>query len=193
MKKNYFYSVIRPIITILFKLYYNPIIIGKENIPVDKKIIIAGNHIHNFDAILVGCSKKRNLYFFTKKELFIGPLKIFFSSIGCIQVDRKKKNSESMNLAIKYLENNDAIFIAPEGTRNKTKDILLPFKYGAVSMAKKTNTLIVPYAIVGKYKFRSNDLKIVFASPMDFSKLDLKDANELLYKKVKEMVLENRK
>ena len=37
---------------------------------------------------------------------------------------------------------------------------LLPLKFGAVSLAHKTHSLIVPYAISGSYKFRGGDLVI---------------------------------
>ena len=38
--------------------------------------------------------------------------------------------------------------------------LLLPLKYGAVSMAQKTGATIVPYAITGNYRFSKNKLKI---------------------------------
>ena len=34
---------------------------------------------------------------------------------------------------------------------NKTENIILPFKYGAVKMAKETNSYIVPFSITNKY------------------------------------------
>lgn len=189
MKKNYLYILIRPLITIIFKIYYNPVIIGKENIPKKGKAVIAGNHKHNFDAVFVGCSTKRNIYCLAKKELFDSLFGFFFRSVGCIPVDRSKKNEESMRQAIDYLNNENLIFIAPEGTRNKTNKILLDFKYGAVVMAKKSNSNIVPYAITGYYKFKSKNLKIVFGKQLDVSNLNVEEANELLYKTVKKLIV----
>ena len=94
-----------------------------------------------------------------------------------------------METAINYLNNENLIFIAPEGTRNKTNKILLDFKYGAVVMAKKSNSNIVPYAITGDYKFRSKNLKIVFGKQLDISKLSVEEANKLLYKTVEELII----
>ena len=75
-----------------------------------------------------------------------------------------------------------ALGIFPEGTRNKTKELLQPFKFGAVSMAKKTGATIVPYAITGTYKFRTKDLKITFGEPFKIPEdMDLEEANEKLY------------
>jgi 1-acyl-sn-glycerol-3-phosphate acyltransferase len=68
---------------------------------------------------------------------------------------------------------------------------LLPFKFGAVSMAKKSNSVIVPYAITGDYKFRSKNLKIVFGKAINVSNMNLEEANELLYKTVKILLLQS--
>ena len=192
MKKNYLYSILRPFLSTLFKIYYNPTIIGKENIPLDGRLIIAGNHIHIFDPILVGCSTKRPMYSLAKKELFKGGFGFFFRAVGCIPVDRKNKNEESKQMAIECLNDENMLYIAPEGTRNKTDKILLDFKYGAVSLAQKTNTKILPYSITGDYKFRSKNLKIVFEKPFDISNLTLNESNELLYNKVKKLIIDNK-
>ena len=192
MKKNYLYSFLRPFLSTLFKIWYHPTIVGKENIPKDGRLIIAGNHIHIFDPILVGCSTKRRMYSLAKKELFNSGFGFFFKAVGCIPIDRKNKNEESKKLAEECLNDENVLYIAPEGTRNKTDKILLDFKYGAVSLAKKTNTNIVPYAVTGDYKFRSKNLKIVFDESLDFEGLTLQKSNELLYEKVKTMILENK-
>ena len=43
--------------------------------------------------------------------------------------------------------------------------IILPNKFGAVSLASKTGALIVPYAVTGKYKFSNNNLTLKFGNP----------------------------
>ena len=192
MRKNYLYAFLRPFLSTLFKLWYHPKIIGKENIPKDGRLIIAGNHIHIFDPILVGSSTKRRMYSLAKQELFKGGFGFFFKAVGCIPIDRKSKNEESKQKAIEVLNNDNVLYIAPEGTRNKTDKILLTFKYGAVSLAKKTNSKILPYGIIGDYKFRSKNLKIIFDTPIDISDLNLQEANKLLYNKVKKIIIDNK-
>lgn len=56
--------------------------------------------------------------------------------MGCIPVDRKIHDENAKSEAIEVLKNNEVIGIFPEGTVNRTNDIILPFKYGAVSFAK---------------------------------------------------------
>ena len=128
-----------------------------------------------------------------KKEYFDGPFRWFFKSVGCISVNRKGKDPEAVEKAISVLENGGALGIFPEGTRNKTfgtKDevMLLPFKYGAVSFALKTNSLIVPVAITGDYKFRSKNLKVNIGKPLDIKSMEKEEANTLLYNTILEML-----
>lgn len=70
--------------------------------------------------------------------------------------------------------------------------ILLPFKFGAVSMAKKTNSPILPFVITGDYKFRSKNLRVKIGKPIEPLD-DLKEANERLDKTMKKMIEENHK
>ena len=74
------YRITRPIITSLFKIIYRPEIIGKENIPKEGKIVLAGNHTNNFDCLLLISSTKRTIHFLAKDELVKGAKKIIFKN-----------------------------------------------------------------------------------------------------------------
>ena len=197
MSKNkgaFLYKLMQPIFTIIFKIYYNPTIVNKEYIPKNGSAVIAGNHKHALDPILVDVCTKRVIHTLAKKDLHDGKFGWFFKAIGTIPVDlHAKHNKDALNCAIDYLNDGHLINLSPEGKRNYTKEILLPFKFGAVVMAKRTNCMIIPYSITGDYKFRSKNLKIVYGKPLDVSKLRIEEANELLYKKIKKLIIENRK
>ena len=168
MKDALLYKITRPIITVLFKLFFTPKIIGKENIPKSGKVILAGNHTSNFDCLLLISSTKRNIHFLAKKELWNGPKKIIFANMGLIPVDRKNKDHQALSSSIAYLENNLLIGIFPEGTTEK-EGKMLDFKMGAVKMAKDTNSPIVPFIITGNYKLFSKNLRIEFLKPIMIS------------------------
>ena len=51
--KPYLYKFLRPIFTVIFKLYFNPTYINKEAIPLEGACVIAGNHKHALDPIFV--------------------------------------------------------------------------------------------------------------------------------------------
>lgn len=125
-----------------------------------------------------------------KKELFESKFtNFFFRSMGCIPVNRSIHDKDAKNEAVEVLKNNEVLGIFPEGTVNKTNEIVLPFKYGAVSFAKKTNAYIVPFAITGKYKIFRRSIKITYGKPYKV-KQDLEVENNRLMNTVKRMIKE---
>lgn len=181
------YRFFKAILVPIFKFWYRPTIIGKENIPKDGSILIVGNHKHLYDQCLAIIATKRPIHYMAKKEYFDGRHAWFFKLVGCIPVDRSKKDNNATSLALEVLKNGYALGLFPEGTRNKTDQFLLPFKYGAVSMAHKTDSLIVPFGITGDYKFRSKNLTIRFGKPFKVDD-DLEKANKKLEKEVEKLM-----
>lgn len=194
MAKNILYKIMRTLFTPVFKLYYRPTIINKSNIPIEGSCVIAGNHKHALDPIFVDICTKRVVHTLAKKDLHDGAFGWFFRAIGTIPVDlHAAKNKSALDSAIEYLKKGNLINVSPEAKRNFTEEVLLPFKVGAVVMAKRTNCKVVPYSITGDYKFRSKNLKIVFGEPIDFSDNTVEEANEILFNTVKRMIIENGK
>ena len=177
------YCVLRPIITILMKIFFRVKYINKKNIPKKGPYILVGNHKSNFDCVLVISSTKETVHFLAKKELIDGKLGFFFKTMGIIPVDRKKRNKEAMESARKVLEEKGVVGIFPEGTFNNTEYIVRPFKMGSVKLAYDMKVSIVPFAIVGDYKlFRRT--KIIFGRPYKIKTKDLKGENITLMNKV---------
>lgn len=192
-KGSFGYRLLKPILGPIFKLYYHPKVIGKEVIPKEGPILIVGNHKHLYDQCLAIISTKRMIHYMAKKEYFDGKMRWFFKMVGCIPVDRSKKDDAATTSALEVLNDGGAIGLFPEGTRNKTEEFLLPFKFGAVSMASKTNATIVPFGITGDYKFRSKNLVMRFGTPFKVGDMDLETANKKLYEEVKSLMEENLK
>ena len=193
-KGEFGYKLLTPLMRVLFNLYYHPKIINKEVIPKDGPILIVGNHKHVYDQCLTIMATKRDIHYMAKKEYFEGRLAWFFRFVGCIPVNRQIKDTAATAQALEILKNNGAIGLFPEGTRNKTKDIfLLPFKFGTVSMAKKTNATIVPFGLTGDYKFRSKNLVVRYGTPFKVGDMSLEEANDKLYHEVEKLMKENLK
>lgn len=187
------YKIAKFILKPIFVLYYNPKSIGHDIIPKEGPIIIVGNHKHMYDQFLTIVKTKRGIHYLAKKEYFDDPkTRWFVKGTGCISVNRAIKDEKAKEQAISVLKDNGAIGLFPEGTRNKTDKILLPFKYGTVSMAKKTNSTIIPFAITGDYKFRSKNLKITYGTPFKVEKMTLEEANNRLYKEIERLIKENK-
>lgn len=184
------YRFFKAILVPIFKFWYRPTIIGKENIPEDGAILIVGNHKHVYDQCLAIMATKRTIHYMAKKEYFEGRYAWFFRMVGCIPVDRSKKDTEAVSVALDVLNKKEALGLFPEGTRNKTDKFLLPFKFGAVSMAHKTDALLVPFGLTGDYKFRSKNLTIRFGKPFKVGN-DLEKANKKLEKEVEKLMRAN--
>ena len=190
MKEPLLYKMLIPLDKIFMKFFYRVKYIGLENIPKREAVILAGNHTSYLDPLLLMSTTNRCIHFLAKIELFKGIKKIFFQNVGIIPVDRKRKNPEAINLANKYLLDNKVIGIFPESTINKTKDIIMPFKYGAVKMAKETNCYIVPFSITNKYKLFKKSVTVCFDKPYKVTG-DIEKENKILEEKVINLIRSN--
>ena len=105
--------------------------------------------------------------------------------VGTIIVYKDRtKNVASIKQGEEILKNGGAIGIFPEGTRNRTEQELLKFRKGAVRLAQKTNTKIIPFAIRGKYKAFRKGLEIEYGKPIDITGMTEFEANEYLKEEV---------
>lgn len=187
------YKLIKLLLKPIYILKCRPTVIGKENIPLKGPIILCSNHKHVLDQCNVIIATKRVIHYMAKEEYFENKWAWFFKFTGCIKVDRRIHDANAKGEALEILKEGKALGIFPEGTRNKTLGTknevdLLPFKYGAVSLAQKTGALIVPYGISGDYTGKKGKLTTRIGKPIDISGMSLDDANKLLRKKILELM-----
>ena len=179
------YKIFKPLLGLVYRIYYNPKIIGKENIPKEGPIIVAANHKHIMDQCGPILATKRVIHYMAKKEYFDNKkVAWFFKMSGCISVNRAIHDENAKEEAMNVLLDGKALGLFPEGTRNKTDAFLLPFKFGCVSMAKKSDAYIVPIGIAGDYKFRSKNLVYNIGKPFKVTNMDLEEANKKLEKQI---------
>ncbi len=174
-------KILRPLIRFVSKYVLCAEIYGTENIPKSGGVILAGTHTHIFDCLLLISIPNRIPHFLVKKELYKSKIGAwFFGNSGTIPVDRSKKNPDAMKNAKDCLYNNKVIAIFPEGTINKSKNNLLPFKYGATKLSIDTKSVIVPFVISGKYKFFRKSVSITFLKPLNVDDDIVKYNNNLI-------------
>ncbi|GAE34533.1 lysophospholipid acyltransferase family protein [Halalkalibacter akibai] len=155
---------------IVISSLYKVEIIGKENIPKDGGAILCCNHIHNFDPPLLGAYIEREVNYMAKQELFEQPiLKQLLPKLGAFPVKRGMSDKQALRTALKLLKEGRMLGIFPEGTRSKNGELQKGLS-GAGFFALRTDAIVIPCAIIGPYK-RSKPLKLVYGSPIDFSKL----------------------
>lgn len=181
----WFYRLVRPLVKAFFYVVYRPIVIGKENIPKEKRVVLAGNHSNNMDCIFLIATNKRTVHFLAKDELLKSKFGFIFKAMGIIPVNRREKDHTALPMAIKELNKDHVIGIFPEGTFNDTDDVIRPFKIGAVKMAHDTGSVIVPFAITGKYRPFRERMKIIYDKPYEMTCETLDLENEKLMNKVR--------
>lgn len=157
-RKNIIYNILAFFLRLFMKLRFSPKVIGQDNIP-SKKVILIANHKSNYDFISMGLTSKRNIHFLAKDSLFKGILKWVMKGVKAIPISRQNKNHQAIDEAINYLNEDEIIGIFPEGTFNKTKHAIGEFKLGSVIIAYKTQAPIIPIAI-GNYKRKKLIIKI---------------------------------
>ena len=175
------YRVVRFLLKPVANFLCHPSYEGQENIPESGSVILAANHRHAADPAFLSLATKRTVHYLAKKELHESPFGFFYRLAQTIPVDRQHKDAKSYAAAKAALDLERVIGIFPEGTRNPHPEELLPFKYGAVSLAAMTGAAIVPMAICGEIKPFSKNIHIVIGEAYHIAKdADLNIENEKL-------------
>ena len=178
------YRFLRRLVRFFLYPFFPTTVLGQQNIPLDGKYIMAGNHRSGMDVFAIGLNTTDYKHFISKEEhLRVGILRWLFAKIDVFTVKRGKADMNCMRNVISALGKNEPIVIFPEGTRNKNADEeLLALKNGTVLFAYKTGAAIVPFFIYRCPKiFRRNYVYILPSFPLsdgpqngivDRSKLD---------------------
>ncbi len=189
IKDTVFYKVVKPLVVFLVYLLYRPKVIGRENIPKTGRVLLAGNHTKWLDPVVLVAVQPRVIHFLAKIELFHGFTKWIVKGMGCVPVNRKIHDKNALQGAIDFLNKDLSVAIFPEGTINRTNDVIMPFKIGAVKACKEANAPLVPFVITGKYKLFRRGIQIEFLKPIKI-KDDLEKENEKFMNIVKNKLME---
>lgn len=177
----------------LFNKIYNPINLNSKTLIDYHGAIFAANHLHAFDPLMLLSSGIFDFRLLAKEELKNQKIGKLFEYIGSIFVDNNDCFSRevSKNEIIKTLLHGNNVMMFPEGTRNKTEDVLLPFRYGTVSIAQITGAPIIPCALNKNYKFNSKSLFVNIGEKMYVNPGDsLEESNEKLKNQILKLLME---
>ncbi|WP_394849046.1 1-acyl-sn-glycerol-3-phosphate acyltransferase [Pendulispora brunnea] len=151
---------------------------GREHLEKSRSFLVMSNHQSHYDIPVVFAVVGGNIRMIAKKELFKVP--VFGAAIreaGFIEIDRSNRQRavESLEIAKKMLSDGVHVWIAPEGTRSRTGE-LLPFKKGGFNLALEAQLSILPITIDGTKDILPPDtmrsypdvnVKIVIHPPID--------------------------
>lgn len=135
----------------------------------DGACVYVCNHYSIFDPVYPACTTWEIIHFMAKRENFETPvLGMVARSVKAICANRDGNDVRAMLDSMKCLKNGEKISIFPEGTRNKTKEEMLPFHHGAAVLSIKTKTPIIPMVIYKRPRwFRMTH--VLIGDPIEFS------------------------
>lgn len=120
---------------------------GRELVPTEGPVLLAGNHSGWLDGPLVVIEAPRPVRCLTKTEIFVGPLGHFLHLIGQIPVDRSRPDRTALSAAVAELQAGGAVGVFPEGTRGSGD--LAAVHDGIAYLAVRGESPIVPVACLG--------------------------------------------
>ena len=157
-KKFYFMATtLRKTVLAIARVAFSPVMKlemrGLENFPLDGPVVIAANHVTNFDVFPMQFALPRPIFFMAKSSLFkFPPMDYVLRNLGAFPVNRSEKDLWALRHAAKVLEHGQTLGMFPEGTRSKGNGLGVA-KTGSARLALDANCPLVPMAIVGSDKF----------------------------------------
>jgi 1-acyl-sn-glycerol-3-phosphate acyltransferase len=124
---------------------------GREHLRSHETYLVMSNHQSLYDIPVLFAVIGPNIRMITKQELFRVP--VFgdaLAAAGFISIDRSNRRAamRSLDRARELLASGTHVWIAPEGTRSRTGQ-LLPFKKGAFYLALEALLPILPVTLRG--------------------------------------------
>lgn len=196
------YRIGKTIIWWIWRILFGLKVEGRENVPKNGGVIIASNHLSNYDPPLLGAAVAvRELYFFAKKELF--QINKFISwllrTYNAFEVKRVGVDRKAIKHAENVLSKGFALAFFPEGTRSKGDEFLPPHP-GLGYLALRTRASVVPVLIQGTNKplwrlfLRRNELYIKIGKPInrnsiarEISKKNSQELSQEVMRRIREL------
>ena len=140
---------------------------GTENVPLDGPLIVACNHLSYLDPPAMGCFCPRRISYMAKKELFEIPvLGAVIRALGAYAVDRRGSATAAIKRSLEVLEAGGAVGIFPEGTRNRSGDVVP--QTGVALLAALAGAPVVPASVRGTDRApRLGRIDVAFGAPLE--------------------------
>jgi len=189
------YSLLRGLAIIIFKVFFAVKIRGKENVPLKGGTILASNHLSYFDPIVLGLLTPRKINFMAKEELFENFLfRLSITKLGAFPVKRERVDKTVYQKVLDLLKKGELLVLFPEGTRS-WEGKLGHLQQGTVKIALRANVPLVPVIIRGTEKVLPRGKKMIRLAKIEArigkplrgkksKKEDVKTSVETLHKKL---------
>jgi 1-acyl-sn-glycerol-3-phosphate acyltransferase len=174
-----FYDVAKGAVSAVAHALFRYRVVGAEHVPRTGGLIVAANHISNFDPPLLGVGVPRPVSYMAKKELFAMPiLKQLLPLVNAYPVDRQAGGTAALRASLRMLKEGRCVGIFPEGGRNVSGTN--EEKAGAAFLAAASGAPVVPAAIVGTRRLRPfGRVTVVFGPPLTVERNRKSDGGDL--------------
>jgi len=176
-------AALRPVLLPLSRIAFRPEVHGAANVPRTGPVILAANHLSFVDSFLIPLMTPRRVSFLAKEEYFRsgGPkqwvTRTFITGIDAIPVPRGgyRAAQESLEAALRVLEDGGAFGIHPEGSRSRDGR-LYRGRTGVAWLAIASGAPVVPVALLGTDRIqpvgarfpKPGKVTVRFGEPMGF-------------------------
>lgn len=177
IKETHFYDFLRPLGKLINKFFFKIEYTGVENIPSEGGYIMASNHIHAMDPVIIAMGiKKRQLHFMAKKELFENKLAAFFITLfNAFPIVRGGADARGLDYAKRIPQEGYVLGIFIEGTRSKD-GTPQKAKKGVAAIANASHCNILPVAVYNNEGVKKHTKYTVrYGKPIEYSELNLSD------------------
>ncbi|MBV8749896.1 MAG: 1-acyl-sn-glycerol-3-phosphate acyltransferase [Candidatus Eremiobacteraeota bacterium] len=174
-----FYAFAKVVVTAIARATFRFRVVGAEKVPLTGGLVIAANHLSNFDPPLLGIALPRPVSYMAKKELFdipvLGPV---IRGLNAFSVDRQAGGTAALRASLRTLKEGRCVGIFPEGGRNVTGTN--EEKAGAAFLAAAAGVPVVPAAIVGTRTLRLfRPVTVTFGDPIRVVRNRQSDGDDL--------------
>lgn len=172
-----FRRIATPIVLGVFRALTRFAVSGTERIPSSGPVILAANHLTNYDVFFLQAAIQRPIFYMGKEELFRHPVMDWaLRRLGGFPVYRSAGDEWALRHAERVLRAGQVLGMFPEGTRSKGKG-LKPAKTGVARLALAVGCPIVPVALHGpQYLFKGISRRTLIT--VDFGVAVIPEANE---------------
>ncbi|MCQ2480687.1 MAG: 1-acyl-sn-glycerol-3-phosphate acyltransferase [Clostridia bacterium] len=148
IKESKLYNFLRPLGKLVARCIFKVEYTGVENIPAEGGFILASNHIHMIDPLMIGLGiKKRQMFFMGKKELWDIPVVGWaFTKVNGFPVSRGRADSAAFKRAVDIPKKGFILGIFPEGTRSKDGKIGKAHR-GVANFAAQAKCGVLPVSV----------------------------------------------
>jgi 1-acyl-sn-glycerol-3-phosphate acyltransferase len=167
-----FRRVVQPLLIIGFRIMTKIVVERADRMPTHGPVIMAANHLTNYDVFFLQAAISRPIFYMGKEELFRNPTMDWaLRQLGGFPVYRSTGDEWALRHAEKVLRAGKVLGMFPEGTRSKGKG-LKPAKTGFARLALAIGCPIQPVALHGpQYMFRRvqrrrTEVMVTFGEPI---------------------------